>query len=58
VLLLMMKIAPALLSGNTVVAKPAPTTPLTTLFLGELALPILPPGVLNVITIKTISARN
>jgi hypothetical protein len=32
---LMIKVAPALLAGNTVVAKPAPTTPLTTLkFLG------------------------
>ena len=31
VLLLMFKVPPALLAGNTVVAKPAPTTPLTTL---------------------------
>src|SRR5215831_2512680 len=30
-ILLMIKLAPALISGNTVVAKPAPTTPLTTL---------------------------
>src|SRR5262249_48551302 len=30
-LLLMIKLAPALLAGNTVVAKPAPSTPLTTL---------------------------
>jgi acyl-CoA reductase-like NAD-dependent aldehyde dehydrogenase len=49
--LLMMKIPPALLTGNTVVAKPAPTTPLSTLFLGELAASVLPPGVLNVITV-------
>jgi len=48
-ILLMIKLAPALLSGNTVVAKPAPTTPLTTLRFGELAASILPPGVLNVI---------
>jgi acyl-CoA reductase-like NAD-dependent aldehyde dehydrogenase len=34
--LLMMKVAPALLAGNTVVAKPAPTTPLTTLLFGGL----------------------
>jgi acyl-CoA reductase-like NAD-dependent aldehyde dehydrogenase len=47
--LLMMKVAPALLAGNTVVAKPAPTTPLTTLLFGELCAPWLPPGVLNVI---------
>ncbi len=48
-ILLMIKLAPALISGNTVVAKPAPTTPLTTLKFGELAARILPPGVLNVI---------
>jgi acyl-CoA reductase-like NAD-dependent aldehyde dehydrogenase len=49
VLLLMIKVAPALLAGNTVVAKPAPTTPLTTLRFGELCARILPPGVVNVI---------
>ena len=49
-ILLMIKLAPALIAGNTVVAKPAPTTPLTTLRFGELARSILPPGVLNVIT--------
>jgi len=49
-ILLMLKVAPALLAGNTVVAKPAPTTPLTTLLFGELCAEILPPGVLNVIT--------
>ncbi|KMS58220.1 MULTISPECIES: aldehyde dehydrogenase family protein [Sphingobium] len=48
-LLLMMKLAPALSAGNTMVAKPAPTTPLTTLLLGEVAATILPPGVLNII---------
>jgi acyl-CoA reductase-like NAD-dependent aldehyde dehydrogenase len=48
-ILLMMKVAPALLAGNTVVAKPAPTTPLTTLLFGELCADLLPPGVLNVI---------
>jgi acyl-CoA reductase-like NAD-dependent aldehyde dehydrogenase len=47
--LLMIKVAPALLAGNTVVAKPAPTTPLTTLLFGELCAPLLPAGVLNVI---------
>ena len=47
--LLLVKIAPALSAGNTVVAKPAPTTPLTALRLGELAADILPPGVLNII---------
>lgn len=44
-LLLMVKLAPALITGNTVIAKPAPTTPLTTLLLGEVAAEILPPGV-------------
>jgi acyl-CoA reductase-like NAD-dependent aldehyde dehydrogenase len=49
VLLLMLKVAPALLAGNTVVIKPAPTTPLTTLRFGELCAEALPPGVVNVI---------
>ncbi|MBA3066920.1 MAG: aldehyde dehydrogenase family protein [Hyphomonas sp.] len=44
-ILLMIKIGPALITGNTVIAKPAPTTPLTTLLLGETAAGILPPGV-------------
>lgn len=49
VILLMNKLAPALVAGNTVVAKPAPSTPLTTLLFGELCREILPPGVVNVI---------
>jgi acyl-CoA reductase-like NAD-dependent aldehyde dehydrogenase len=48
--ILVSKIAPALLAGNTVVAKPAPTTPLTTLRFGEICAEILPPGVVNIIT--------
>jgi len=44
------KFPPALLAGNTVVLKPAPTTPLVTLRLAELIAGILPPGVFNVIT--------
>ena len=48
-LLLMIKVAPALLAGNTVVAKPAPTTPLTTLKFGGLCARILPAGVVNII---------
>jgi betaine-aldehyde dehydrogenase/aminobutyraldehyde dehydrogenase len=44
------KIGPALAAGNTVVLKPSELTPLTTLRLAELALDVLPPGVLNVIT--------
>lgn len=48
-LMVIQKIAPALITGNTVVSKPAPTTPLCALKLGELARDILPAGVLNVI---------
>ncbi len=49
-LLLANKIAPAIVAGNTVVAKPAPTTPLTTLRIAELLHEAgLPAGVLNVI---------
>lgn len=45
------KIAPALAAGNTVVLKPAETTPLTALKLAELFQDIdLPPGVVNIIT--------
>ncbi|BAK67466.1 benzaldehyde-derivatives dehydrogenase [Sphingobium sp. SYK-6] len=49
VILLMNKLGPALVTGNCVVAKPAPTTPLTTLLFGELAKDILPAGVFNVL---------
>ncbi|MFV3075588.1 aldehyde dehydrogenase family protein [Niveispirillum fermenti] len=49
VMLLMNKLGPALLAGNTVVAKPAPTTPLTSLLFGALCAEILPPGVVNII---------
>ncbi|MGO9490582.1 MAG: gamma-aminobutyraldehyde dehydrogenase [Solirubrobacteraceae bacterium] len=44
------KFGPALAAGNTVVLKPAETTPITTLRLAELIADILPPGVLNVVT--------
>src|SRR5207248_8434998 len=43
------KIAPALAAGNTVVLKPAETTPETTVMLAELAAQFLPPGVMNVV---------
>ncbi|MBB5215608.1 aldehyde dehydrogenase family protein [Parapusillimonas granuli] len=49
VVLAVWKIAHAIYTGNTVVLKPSPYTPLTTLKLGELARGILPPGVLNVL---------
>ncbi|OXM56056.1 gamma-aminobutyraldehyde dehydrogenase [Amycolatopsis thailandensis] len=43
------KIAPALAAGNTVVLKPADTTPASTLLLAEICAGFLPPGVFNVI---------
>jgi len=43
------KIGPALATGNTIVLKPAETTPITTIKLAELVAEIFPPGVLNVI---------
>lgn len=48
-ILMMMKIAPALVVGNTMVAKPAASTPLTMALFGEIAADILPAGVLNII---------
>lgn len=45
----MFKIVPALATGNTMVLKPAETTPVSISRLAELAEPILPPGVLNII---------
>jgi betaine-aldehyde dehydrogenase len=44
------KFGPALAAGNTVVLKPAETTPTTTIRLAELAAEILPKGVLNIVT--------
>jgi betaine-aldehyde dehydrogenase len=44
------KFAPAIAAGNTVVLKPAETTPLSTVKLAELAAEILPKGVLNIVT--------
>jgi len=43
------KIGPALAAGNTIVLKPAETTPLTTLLFAEWCADLLPAGVLNVI---------
>ena len=44
------KVAPALAAGNAILIKPAPQTPLTALFLGELAVEAgLPPGALNIV---------
>jgi betaine-aldehyde dehydrogenase len=44
------KIGPALATGNTIVLKPAESTPVTTVKLAELAADLLPNGVFNVIT--------
>ena len=49
-MLAMWKIAPALLAGNTIVLKPSPYTPITSLMLGEILRDVLPPGVLNVVS--------
>ena len=50
VLLGLWKVAPCLIMGNTMVLKPSPYTPLTSLFFGEIAAGVLPPGVLNVVS--------
>ncbi|MDE2412144.1 MAG: aldehyde dehydrogenase family protein [Sphingomonadales bacterium] len=50
VLIVSFKAPVALLAGNTIVIKPAPTTPLTTLKLGELCAEIFPAGVVNIVT--------
>lgn len=44
------KIGPATLAGNSIVLKPAPTTPVTALKLGEICKDIFPAGVVNIIT--------
>ncbi|HPF79961.1 aldehyde dehydrogenase family protein [Nostocoides australiense] len=50
-LMLSWKIAPALATGNTVVLKPAETTPLTALLFAEVCQQAeLPPGVVNIVT--------
>ncbi|MGZ4623225.1 MAG: aldehyde dehydrogenase family protein [Blastococcus sp.] len=50
-LMLAWKIAPALATGNTVVLKPAETTPLTALLFAEICRQAdLPPGVVNIVT--------
>ncbi len=50
-LMLAWKIAPALATGNTVVLKPAETTPLTALFFADICQQAdLPPGVVNIVT--------
>lgn len=48
--LAMGKIATSLITGNTVVLKPSPFTPIANLRLSEILLDIVPAGVLNIIT--------
>lgn len=50
IILSVTKIAPALLAGNTVVLKPSPHTPLSTLLMGEALAEVLPAGVLNTVS--------
>ncbi len=50
-LMLAWKVAPALATGNTIVLKPAETTPLTALLFAEVCRQAdLPPGVVNIVT--------
>jgi acyl-CoA reductase-like NAD-dependent aldehyde dehydrogenase len=44
------KVLPALLTGDTVVLRPSPFTPLTVLRISEYIREVLPPGVFNVVT--------
>ena len=49
ILLLAFKLPAALLAGNSIIIKPAPTTPLSALHLGKLIADVLPAGVINII---------
>ena len=49
ILMALWKVGPAIAAGNTVVLKPAPSTPVTALRMAELAADAFPPGVLNVV---------
>lgn len=50
VMMAIQKIVPALISGCTIVLKPSPFTPLTTLRLAELIKDVVPAGTVNIIT--------
>jgi betaine-aldehyde dehydrogenase len=43
------KLGPCLVAGNTIVLKPAPTTPFSSLMLADLTRDIFPPGVINIV---------
>lgn len=57
-LIAMWHVAPAILSGNTVVIKPSPYTPLSTLRMIELMSEVLPAGVVNCVTGSDSSGSN
>ena len=44
------KTAPALLAGNALILKPAPTTPLSTCMFGQIIREIIPKGLVNILT--------
>ncbi len=50
VMMAIQKIVPALVSGCTIVLKPSPFTPLTTLRIAELIKDVVPAGTVNIIT--------
>lgn len=50
VMMAVQKIVPALIAGCTIVLKPSPFTPLTTLRLAELIRDVVPAGTVNIIT--------
>ena len=50
VMMAVQKIVPALISGCTIVLKPSPFTPLTTLRIAELIKDVVPAGTVNIIT--------
>lgn len=50
VILMFFKLPAALMAGNTIVVKPAPTTPVTSLRIFELIKDVFPAGVVNIVT--------
>jgi acyl-CoA reductase-like NAD-dependent aldehyde dehydrogenase len=50
VLMAFWKIAPALITGNTIIIKPSPYTPLSMLLVGELIKDVVPAGIINILS--------
>ncbi|QNA87185.1 aldehyde dehydrogenase family protein [Sphingomonas sp. So64.6b] len=50
IMLAMVKVAQALYTGNTLVLKPSPFTPLSTLAVGQVIADVVPPGVVNFVS--------